>query len=67
MSDYGEVGYDGPADPMNTECGPFLDWLTLCNDCYEADTALKFAVTAVSEPLFAEELDARHDAEDMYP
>jgi hypothetical protein len=57
MSDYAEVGYDGPADPMNTECYPFTDWLTLCDACYEADTALKFAATAVSDSI----------AEDVWP
>ena len=71
MSNYGEVGYDGPTDPSSTECTPFIDWMTLCSPCYEADTELQAAVAAtaegLAEPLFAEQVDELRDAESMYP
>ena len=42
LSDYGDVGYDGPAstaggrlvpNPDNTDCSPVMAWLKLCRDC----------------------------------
>lgn len=38
MTDYREVGYDGPAgqgrpDPDNQACSPLMDWIVLCASC----------------------------------
>jgi hypothetical protein len=37
MSDYGEVGYDGPAEygePVDLPCDSFpLEWIVLCQEC----------------------------------
>ena len=39
MSDYGEVGYDGPADhgdQVELPCDDFpLEWIVLCKECAE--------------------------------
>jgi hypothetical protein len=36
LTDYSQVGYDGPADREDTGCNPFMAWETLCLAC-EAD------------------------------
>lgn len=33
MSDYAEVGYDGPKDRDCEECHPFLAWEVQCREC----------------------------------
>lgn len=32
---YDEVAYDGPLNPDDTGCSPFMPWKTICTKCDE--------------------------------
>ena len=37
MTDYSEVGYDGPFERDDDACHPFMAWLLLCRNCEKGD------------------------------